>query len=187
MIPSFLVMVGPTRSGVSRKTESAVNWALNFSLGRLDTIAGYAREPNLQMVAFGTDGTDLYRLAGWLGRGNNRLGGEIERDTEHVSVLDVEQALWVEVVGLPAEGPADDLLAEKLGAEALTPSTWVTVLASQPSVSIETETTQRMDSPRRPSLPTVFMVSLSRSSSESFSAWERSPVRSTICRRNCSI
>ena len=31
---------------------------------------------------------------------------------------------------------------------ARTPSTWVTVLASQPSVSIETETTQRIDPPK---------------------------------------
>ena len=34
--------------------------------------------------------------------------------------------------------------------KARTPRTWVTVLASQPSVSMETETTQRIDSPRRP-------------------------------------
>jgi hypothetical protein len=31
--------------------------------------------------------------------------------------------------------------------KARTPSTWVTVLASQPSVSMETDTTQRMESP----------------------------------------
>ena len=45
------------------------------------------------------------------------------------------------------------------------PSTWVTVLASQPSVSIETVTTHLICSPRRPGLPTVFMTSRSRSSS----------------------
>ena len=41
--------------------------------------------------------------------------------------------------------------------KARTPRTWVTVLASQPSVSMETETTQRMGSPSLPSLPTVFI------------------------------
>ena len=46
---------------------------------------------------------------------------------------------------------------------ARTPSTWVTVFASQPSVSIETETTQRVSPPSRPDLPTVFMASRSRS------------------------
>jgi len=50
--------------------------------------------------------------------------------------------------------------------KARTPSTWVTVLAYQPSVSMETETTQRTDSPRVPGwvpgLPTVFMTSRSR-------------------------
>jgi hypothetical protein len=44
---------------------------------------------------------------------------------------------------------------------------WVTVLASQPSVSIETETTQRTCSPSLPGLPTVFITSRSRSSSVS--------------------
>ena len=38
---------------------------------------------------------------------------------------------------------------------------WVTVLVSQPSVSIDTETTQRICSPRRPGRPTVFITSRS--------------------------
>ena len=40
---------------------------------------------------------------------------------------------------------------------------WVTVLVSQPSVSIDTETTQRICSPSRPGRPTVFITSRSRS------------------------
>ena len=39
------------------------------------------------------------------------------------------------------------------------PRMWVTLLASHPSVSIETETTQRMLPPSVPGLPTVFMTS----------------------------
>ena len=54
--------------------------------------------------------------------------------------------------------------------KARTPRTWVTVLASQPSVSMETETTQRMDPPSRPCLPTVFITSRSSSWSVMFSA-----------------
>ena len=54
------------------------------------------------------------RLAG---RRDHRLGGEVERDAEHVGVFDVEQALLVEIVGLAAQRAADDLLAQKLGAE----------------------------------------------------------------------
>ena len=42
---------------------------------------------------------------------------------------------------------------------------WVTVLVSQPSVSIDTETTQRICSPSRPVRPTVFMTSRSNSPS----------------------
>ena len=40
---------------------------------------------------------------------------------------------------------------------------WVTVFTSHPSVSIETETTQRILSPSWPGLPTVFMTSRKRS------------------------
>ena len=54
--------------------------------------------------------------------------------------------------------------------KARTPSTWVTVLASQPSVSMETETTQRIEPPSWPGLPTVFMTSRSSSWSVMFSA-----------------
>ena len=43
------------------------------------------------------------------------------------------------------------------------PRTCVTVFASQPSVSMETETTQRMEPPSWPYLPTVFMTSRSSS------------------------
>ena len=60
---------------------------------------------------------------------------------------------------------------------------WVTVLASQPSVSMATETTQRMESPSRPGLLTVFMTSRSRAWSVMFSACWRSPVRSMMSRR----
>ena len=49
------------------------------------------------------------------------------------------------------------------------PRMWVTVLASQPSVSIETLTTQRTCSPSLPCLPTVFITSRSSSSSVIFS------------------
>ena len=45
----------------------------------------------------------------------------------------------------------------------------MTVLASQPSVSMETLTTQRTGSPSLPGLPTVFMTSRRRSVSETSS------------------
>ena len=54
--------------------------------------------------------------------------------------------------------------------KARTPRMCVTVLASQPSVSMETETTQRTCSPSLPGLPTVFSTSRIRSSSVSSSA-----------------
>src|SRR3990172_5681067 len=53
---------------------------------------------------------------------------------------------------------------------ARTPRICVTVLASQPSVSIDTDTTHFTCSPSLPGLPTVFITSRSRSSSVSASA-----------------
>ena len=54
--------------------------------------------------------------------------------------------------------------------KARTPRMWVTVFASHPSVSIETETTHLTCSPSLPGLPTVFITSRSRSSSVRSSA-----------------
>ena len=86
-------------------------------LGQLDAVALDAREADLQCVAVGADGLDLDGLARRLRRGDDRLGGEVEGDAEDVGVLDVEEALLVQVVGLAAQGAADHLLAEELGAE----------------------------------------------------------------------
>ena len=55
------------------------------------------------------------------------------------------------------------------------PRMCVTVFASQPSVSMETETTQRMAPPSCPGLPTVFMTSRSSSWSEMLSPACASP------------
>ena len=49
--------------------------------------------------------------------GDDRLGGEVERDAEHVGVFDVEHAVFVQIVGLAAQGAANYLLAQELRAE----------------------------------------------------------------------
>ena len=51
----------------------------------------------------------------------------------------------------------------------------VTVLASHPSVSIDTETTQRISAPSRPARPTVFMTSRRISASVRFVGLRGSP------------
>ena len=63
---------------------------------------------------------------------------------------------------------------------------WVTVLASQPSVSIETETTQRTGSPSLPALPTVFITSRMICPSSTSSAL-RPGTRRAYSARNSSI
>ena len=84
---------------------------------QLGAVALHAREADLEGIAVRADGLDLDRLARRLRWRHDRLRVEVERDAEHVGVLDVEEVLFIEVVGLPAQRPADDLLAQKLCAE----------------------------------------------------------------------
>ena len=67
------------------------------------------------------------------------------------------------------------------------PRMCVTLFASQPSVSIDTETTHRTAAPSWSFFPTVFMTSRRRSWSVTLSAARASPVRSMISRRKRSI
>ncbi len=71
--------------------------------------------------------------------------------------------LGIEFVGLPAKSATDHLLAEKLRAEGADAEDVRDGVGVPPSVSIETETTQRICSPSRPGLPTVFITSRRRS------------------------
>ena len=108
---------GPTRSGVSSRTESSLNLAVKPFLGQLHAIALDAGKADFEAIALGPHGLDLDRLARRLRRRDDRLGGEVERNAEDVGVLDVEQVLLVQVVGLAAQRAADDLLAQQLSAE----------------------------------------------------------------------
>ena len=69
------------------------------------------------MIAFGAHGFDLDGLAGRLWGRHHWFGREVERHPQDVGVFDVEQALLIEVVGLAAQGAANHLLAQQLGAE----------------------------------------------------------------------
>ena len=117
MMPEFRVIDGPTRSGVSSRIESSLNSAFEPFLGQFDAVALDAREADFERVALRPHGLDLNRLARRLRRSDDRLGGEVERNAEDVGIFDVEQPFFVQVVGLAAQGAADDLLAQQLRAE----------------------------------------------------------------------
>ena len=103
-----------------------------------------------------------HRLARLGRRRDHRLGGEVERDAEHVGIFDVEQAFLVRGRRTAGAAPRPTTCSHRSCVpKARTPRMWVTVLASQPSVSIDTDTTQRICSPSWPVLPTVFMTSRS--------------------------
>ena len=52
-----------------------------------------------------------------LGWRNHGLRRKVEGNAENIRVFHIEEAFVVDVVGLPAKGAADDLLAEELCAE----------------------------------------------------------------------
>ena len=55
-----------------------------------------------EVSALGPHGFDLNRVTRRLGRGDNRLGGEVEGNAQHVGVFDVEEAFVIKIVGLAA-------------------------------------------------------------------------------------
>ena len=71
------------------------------------------------MVPLGPDRLDLHSLARLLGSNDYRPRREVEGHTEHVCVLDIEQAIIVKVVGLSAQCASNNLLAEGVGSRRL--------------------------------------------------------------------
>ncbi|MDT4852850.1 hypothetical protein FQZ97_870990 [compost metagenome] len=84
---------------------------------QLDPIAFDTWKDDLQRIALGAHRFDLHGFARCGGRCDDGFGCEVEGDAEHVGVFDVEQALVVQLIGLAAQCAADDLFAQKLGAE----------------------------------------------------------------------
>ena len=85
--------------------------------GQFDAIALDAGKADFEGIALGAHGLDLDGLAGRLRRRDHRLGGEIEGNAQDIGIFDIEQALFVQIVGLAAQRTANDLLAQKLRAE----------------------------------------------------------------------
>jgi hypothetical protein len=118
MMPELRVSVAPTSSGVSSRSRVVVERCRQPLVRQLDAVALDAREADLQRVALGPHGLHADSLARLLRRRDHRLGVEVERDAQHVGVLDVEQTVVRSArSGLAAQRAADDLLAQQLGAE----------------------------------------------------------------------
>ena len=83
----------------------------------LGAVATDAGETDFQLVALRADGFDVQALYRWLGWGDDGFGSEVKGDAEDVGVLHVELSIVVELVVAAAEGAADYLFAEELGAE----------------------------------------------------------------------
>ena len=84
---------------------------------QFDPVAFNAGKADFEMIALGPDGADIDGFAGRLRWRDDRAGGEIEGDAEHIGIFDVEQAFFVELIGLATQGASDHLLAQQLGAE----------------------------------------------------------------------
>ncbi len=66
------------------------------------------------MIAVRPHRSDLNGLAGRLGWGDDRLGGEVERNPQHIGVFHIEQTVFIQSVGLPTQGAPNDLLTQQL-------------------------------------------------------------------------
>jgi len=84
---------------------------------QLHPIALDAREGDFQRIPLGPDGLDLHRFWRWLWRGDDRLGGEIERNGENVGIFHDKQPLLIKFVDQAAQGAPDHLFAQQLRAE----------------------------------------------------------------------
>ncbi|MNK95194.1 hypothetical protein D3C87_1154200 [compost metagenome] len=69
------------------------------------------------MVALRAECLDCDCFAGLGRRDDDRLGCEVKGNAEYVGVLHVEEALLVQLIGLAAQGSANHLFAQQLGAE----------------------------------------------------------------------
>ena len=87
-------------------------FGLEAVVGELHPIAGQSGEPDLERVPVRADGPHANRPHGLHRRSDHGLGGEVERDAQHVRVLDVEEVVVVEFVRHPAERTSYSLLAE---------------------------------------------------------------------------
>ena len=85
--------------------------------GELDTVPMHAGEANFALVPLRRNCLHRYCIARRLWWSDYGFGGEVEGDAEHIGVLDIKNIVFVEVVGLAAQRPADDLFAEQLCAE----------------------------------------------------------------------
>ena len=98
-------------SGVRTRVERS-NLASTCSLRQFHAVALHPRKANLAGVASG-----VIALTATVSRGFGCLAGtgwavKSNGNTEHVGVLDVEQGLLVQIVGLAAQGAAHHLLAQ---------------------------------------------------------------------------
>src|SRR5688500_6481543 len=78
---------------------------------QLHAITFHPGKANFERVALGPNGLHLDSLARWLRRRYHGFCVEVERDAEHISILDIEQMVIVQVIRLPPQCAADDLLA----------------------------------------------------------------------------
>ena len=105
------------KSGRQLQHRILVEFRRELLVRQLDAIAFDAREADFERVALRADRMDADGLARLGRRRDDGLRREVEGDAENVGIFDVEQAVFIQIVGLAAQAAADDLLAQKLRAE----------------------------------------------------------------------
>jgi hypothetical protein len=88
----------PDQIGRQFQHRVVVEFGGQAFFGKFDSIALNSRKGNFQGITIGPDGVNADRFARLGRRCHDRLGGEIEWDTEDVGILDIQQLFLVEIV-----------------------------------------------------------------------------------------
>ena len=85
--------------------------------GQFHTIALYSWKLDFQSSTFWQDCLYLNGFTRGLRRRNHRLCCKVEGDTEHIGILDTEEVLFIEFIGLTAQCTTYHLLTKQLSTE----------------------------------------------------------------------
>ena len=99
----------------SQNGESSVKLAVSL-FRQIDAISGHTREGDFQHGTL-LDGGNARGFLGRLDRSDLGFGCEVKGNAHDVGIFNIEQVIAVQLIGIAAQAPPDDLLTKKLSAK----------------------------------------------------------------------
>ena len=119
-MPSSKRLPGPDHVGRQNQFRVRREICLQLFFGQVYPVADDAREDHLQRRPL-LHRRNACQLLWWLDGCDLGLRRKVERDAHDVGVLDIEQSIVIQVIGVAAQTATDDLFAEELSAESSDP------------------------------------------------------------------